>query len=483
MTTGHLNTSEKRANISDFSSVVIVGAGPAGMSAAFLLAQYGIKSTVIDENPSIGGVVYRVPGNGRDRNGKGAPETIKQDNEWISRMYERYSKYIHLVLQTRVLGSMENGKQLALYNTQNRVFPYDYKNLILCTGCYERSVPFPGWTLPGVMTVGGAQLQVKQGHVRPGKKIVLVGSGPLLLIAARQLHTAGVEVLGVYESGRLTHLAKYSLSLLRNIPLLKEGLAHIRYLKQAKIPVKTGWGVVEATGNDELTGVQVAPYDKDWRPVRDKAIFIKTDCLGVGYGFVSRIQLPQLLGVALHDSELSGLKPVTDSMMRTSIKNIFVAGDNAGVYGSQVAALQGQLAAIGCLTDLGTLSPAEAEKIAWPIQKKSNACKSFQHTLREFSKIRKGLLELPRKDTVICRCENVTLDQIDRSAKQEIKDIITLKMTTRISMGDCQGKVCSSYCYDYLKQKTGKQDVGLLRSRFPLSLIPFDAMLAGRKNE
>ena len=481
MTTDCINKSERRANTSDYSSVVIVGAGPAGMNAAFLLAQHGVKSTVIDENPGIGGVVYRVPAYGL--NSKELPKKIKQENEWIRRTYEQYSEHIHLVLQTRVLGPMKSEGQLALYNTRNRVFPYEFRNLILSTGCYERSVPFPGWTLPGVMTVGGAQLQVKQGRVRPGKKIVLVGSGPLLLVAAKQLHMAGVEVLGVYESGRLTHLAKHSLSLLRNIALLKEGLSHIRYLKQAKIPIKTGWGVIEATGNDELNGVLVAPYDKDWRPVRGEAEFVKTDCLGVGYGFVSRIQLPQLLGVTLHDTEHSGLQPVIDNMMRTSKKNVFVAGDNVGIYGAQVAALQGKLSAISCLMDLERISQGEAEKLAFPIRKKINACKSFQHALKEFSKPRDGLLELPRSDTVICRCENVTLDQIDRSVKQEIQDIVTLKMTTRISMGDCQGKVCSCYCYDYLKKKVGKKDVGFLRARFPLSLISFDAMLAGRKKE
>ena len=473
---------KKRANVREFSSVVIVGAGPAGLGTAFQLAGYGTKCTVIDENSRIGGVVYRGALRNNIQN-RYLDDALKADIEDIHKKYSQYSDSIHLILQTRVMGSMKRDRQLALYNTQNRIFPYDYGHLMICTGCYERAVPFPGWMLPGVMSIGGVQIQIKSGLVRPAKQMVLVGTGPLLLVTATQLHKAGVNVLGVYEAGRRCDLVRSMFALLKNKILLKEGIRYLHYLKQARIPVKFGWGIVEAKGEGELAEVVVAPYDRNWRPINKKTRTIKTDGLGIGYGFTPRNQLSQMLDVRQEYVPHSGFRPITDDWMRTSKKHIQVAGDVAGIYGAQVAAEQGKISALGYLMDTGNISRIEAERAASSIRKKINQYKAFQDAFAEFSRPGEGLLELARGDTIICRCENTTHKQLDEAICNGAEDIVALKMSTRTSMGDCQGKLCAGYCYEYMRKRLKKKHVGELRPRFPLSPMSFDAMLSGRSEE
>jgi hydrogen cyanide synthase HcnB len=390
---------------------------------------------------------------------------------------------IDLRLKTQVLGPMHGHERLALLENHQKTYTVDAGRMILCTGCYEWSAPFPGWTLPGVMTVGGAQLQMKSGLVKPGRRAVLVGTGPLLLVAARQMHMAGIEVLGVFEAGRRLDLVKNVFALLKNNPLLLEGLDYISYLNKARIPFHYGWGVVEARGQNQVEEVVVAPYDRDWRPNREKALVLPADLLATEHGLIPRTQLAQLLGVKHTNCHGIGLKPVTDDWGRTSREGIYVAGDAGGVYGAQAAAESGRLAALAYLADTGHLSREDAEREARPATKRLASYVAFRDAFDSFSKVRPGLLDLPAPDTLICRCENVTRGQVDEVLASGVKDITTVKMTTRAGMGDCQGKTCSGYLYAYLQHKLQQQDVGQLRPRFPLALVTLGALLSSPSPE
>lgn len=460
--------------------VVIIGAGPAGLHAAVQLAKAGVRSTVVDENPRAGGVVYRGP----LRQGAQAShleQTWKSRVEALKEEVARYASFIDLRLSTQVLGPMHGLTRLALLENHERFSTVSAERLILCTGCLEWSAPFPGWTLPGVMTVGGAQLQIKSGLVRPGGRAVLVGTGPLLLVAARQMHAAGIDVRGVFEAGRRIDLVRNVSSLLKNNPLLREGLEYISYLGRAGIDMRYGWGVVQARGEGRVQEVVVAPYDRDWRPVMSKAITIEADLLATEHGLIPRTQLSQLLGLDHTDCHGIGRKPVTTAWGRTSRPGIYVAGDAAGVYGSQAAAEAGRLAALAYLTDTGKLSAELADREARPLQRRHQSYVEFRDAFDTFSRIRKGLLDLPESDTIICRCENVTRAQIDQSIACGTCDVTTLKMTTRAGMGDCQGKVCSGYLYARLQAKLGRSDVGELRPRFPLAHVTLGSLVSASR--
>ncbi|WP_158657734.1 NAD(P)/FAD-dependent oxidoreductase [Agarilytica rhodophyticola] len=458
--------------------VVIVGGGSAGLNAAIQLARRGVSSAIVDENPKLGGVVYRGAPRQSNINYQHLEKTTHDKIYQFQALYKQYQDYINLYNQTQVLGPLQKHNELGLL-TRNGFCELNYKRLIVATGCYERAVQFPGWTLPGVITIGCAQLQVKSGLLKPGKSIVLVGTGPLLPIAAKQLHLSGVRVLGVYEAGHFSTLAKEAYKLMHNPKLLLQGLHCMAFLKMAKIPFHYGWGIVEAKGDDKVNDVTVAPYDEQWNADLSRAKTISVDSLATGYGFIPRTELTQLLGLEHRNNPFTGYQTAVDENYRTSVSNIYAAGDSTGFYGSQVAAESGKLAAISCLVDMGKMLTSEAAELSSTIKGKIKRYKTFQSSFHKFSSIKEGILQLPNSDTTICRCENVNKMAVDKALADGVKDCTSLKMKTRIGMGDCQGKMCSAFCYDYLKKNLQKKptEIGRLKPRFPLVPLPFSATI------
>lgn len=464
----------------DRPRVVIVGAGSAGLKAAVTLAKHGVETVVVDENSSMGGAVARQPpalttiGASGDR----IPPAPTEHAAALFREVDQYRSHIHLLLGVQVLGSVAPGT-LALL-CEDTVQQLNYRQLIVCSGCHERAQPFPGWTLPGVMSVGGVQLQLKAGLVRPGKSIVVAGTGPLLPVAAKQLVEAGVKVLGVFESGRRANLFRHPLDLAQAPELLLEGAKCLAFLRKHGVPVKFGWGIVAARGNKTLEQAIVAPYDTNWHPDRTRSLTLTTENLAVGYGFVSRSQICSQLGCSMEWHPVaSGEAPVRDNWMRTSVQGVYAGGDSAGVYGAYTASAEGQIAALGCLIESGVITEAEAEAEAKAARRRLNRLQRFRHAFGPFSGIRAGLLSLPAADTKVCRCENVALRELDTAIARGAKTMIQLKMATRVGMGDCQGKLCGPFCREYLANKTSQSidAVGALRPRFPLAPLPFSAML------
>lgn len=453
--------------------VVIVGAGSAGISTAETLGKYGVASTLIDESSKIGGVVYRGP----IRKTEKLPHldvNYQRSMDALHTRYERQKKHIELSLETTVLGPESDNSLLVMQHGKMSSVAYDA--LVLSTGCHERSVPFPGWQLPGVMLLGGVQLQIKSGLVRPGSRMALVGTGPLLPLVAVQLHKAGVNVVGVYEASQFHKLAKEAMALLNLPRLTLNGLSLMAYLKKHGIPFHYGWGVVGAEGVNEVNQLHVAPYDSEWQADRSKAKTIDIDAVGVGYGFVARTHISQLMRLDHEYQLMSGYIPVIDEYLETSKPNVFVAGDSSGILGSDGAIYEGRIAATRIAERLGAISTAEAEANIQKFRERLNKIRNFRFGFDRFSERKLGLLALPEGDTVVCRCENVRRSQVDQALNEGIKDITTLKMRTRIAMGDCQGKICGSYCYDRFEKEGMREEMGLIRPRFPLDPIPFSAL-------
>ncbi|MBQ4838428.1 NAD(P)/FAD-dependent oxidoreductase [Pseudoalteromonas luteoviolacea] len=453
--------------------VVIVGGGPSGTAAAALLGKYRIPSIIIDEAPKIGGVIYRGP----LRKTATLPhldDNLQRAMSALRRRYENYKSFIELKLQTRVLGP--EGKQSLLLNEGGGLTTQKYDELILATGCHERSIPFPGWQLPGVMLLGGVQLQIKSGLVKPGTKMALVGTGPLLPLVACQLHKAGVNVIGVYEASAFNKLAKEAVALLNKPKLTLSGLSMMSYLKKHQIPFYYGYGVVNAQGDAHLERVTVAPYDQYWRADLSQAKSIEVDAIGVGYGFVARTQLAMLLGLEHTYTKVSGYIPVLSSEFESNQTKTYVVGDSTGLLGADAAICEGQIAALNIVKQRGILSATEAKKEQAKIARKHARIKRFRFGFDRFSERQSGLLELAQDDTVVCRCEQATKRQLEQAISEGVKDLTTLKMRTRIGMGDCQGKTCSSFALDLLHQAGHNKDTGVIKPRFPLDPIPFTFM-------
>ena len=458
------------------SPVVIVGAGTAGISAAVELAQAGIHSIVLDEAPKIGGAVFRGP----YREAIELPHLDSKLRKKISNIRQQYHDhqgFIELRLNTRVLGPA--GQNSLLIRHQDEVSELAYKDLIISTGCHERSVPFDGWQLPGVMLLGGVQLQLKSGLVKPGQKMAVVGTGPLLPLVACQLHKAGVEVLGVYEAGKLSDFAKESRALLNRPVLALEGMGMLSYLKTNGIPMHYGQGIVSVSGDATLSKAHFAKYTDDWYPIEGTGTSLELDCLAVGYGFVSRNQLSQLFHLEHEVCEISGLKPVVDIWQQSSQDNIYIAGDSVGILGGEAAMVEGRLAALSIAQTLQKVDEGVVNKKADDYFTLLHKVKSFRAGFDRIGRRRDGLLSLLKPNTLVCRCENVTREKIDDAIEQGVKDITSLKMRTRVGMGDCQGKTCNSYCQDRLGFELKSKEVGHIKPRFPLDPIPFSALSDG----
>ncbi|MFJ3368128.1 cyanide-forming glycine dehydrogenase subunit HcnB [Pseudomonas sp. NPDC086251] len=451
---------------------VIVGGGPAGMAAAIELARHGVRTTLFEEASRLGGVVYRGPlreGVQLDYLGPRYWQALTHLHE----EFQDYSALIEVRLNHRVIGAQ--GSRLLVLDGEERLQEFEYPQLVLAAGCHERSVPFPGWTLPGVMLLGGLQLQIKSGVVRPQGPVVIAGTGPLLPLVACQLHACGVTVAGVFEACAFGKIAKESLALLNKPQLFLDGLSMLAFLKMHGIPVRYGWGVVAAQGDGELSSVTVAPYSRTWVADRDRALQIPAQTLAVGYGFIPRTQLSQQMGLNHEFSDDGYLRAVTNIWQQSSEPHVHLVGDMGGIRGGEAAMLAGKIAAVSIMLQRDVLDSELALKQRSYYLSKLNPIVRFRAAVDRYTERGAGQTALPAAGTVICRCEHTTRGDIDRALEQGVQDLASLKMRTRISMGDCQGRMCIGYCTDRLREATGRQDVGWLRPRFPIDPLPFSA--------
>ncbi|AZE22962.1 cyanide-forming glycine dehydrogenase subunit HcnB [Pseudomonas chlororaphis] len=452
---------------------LIVGGGPAGMAAAIELAEHGVRSTLIDEASRLGGVVYRGP----LRDGVQLDYLGPRYCEALAKLHGAFSdceQMIDVRLNHRVVGAEGKGS-LILLDADEQLQEVAYPQLLLAAGCHERSVPFPGWTLPGVMLLGGLQLQIKSGVVKPRGPVVIAGTGPLLPLVACQLHASGAHVAAVYEACTFGRIAKESLALLNKPQLFLDGLSMLAYLKLHRIPMHYGWGVVEAQGADGLESVSVAPYSARWEPDLSRQQQVAAQTLAVGYGFIPRTQLSQQMGLNHGFSHDGYLRATANVWQQSSEPHIHLAGDMGGIRGGEAAMLTGRIAALSILMQRDVLSSEAALERRQKYQNKLASITRFRAAVDRYTERGTGQIELPAADTLICRCEHATRGDIDRALEQGVQDMASLKMRTRVSMGDCQGRMCVGYCSDRLRQATGRQDVGWLRPRFPLDPIPFSA--------
>lgn len=451
---------------------VIVGGGSAGMAAAIELAGEGVASVLIDEASRPGGVVFRGPLRaGVDLGYLGA-----RYSKALSTLHAEFAAcadWVDVRLNSRVVGGDE--RSLAVLDEHEQLQPVGFEQLLLAAGCHERNVPFPGWTLPGVMLLGGLQLQIKSNVVKPLGATLIAGTGPLLPLVACQLHAAGAKVAGVYEACAFGRIARESLALMNKPQLFLDGLSMLGYLKLNGIPMHYGWGVVQARGEGELDEVSVAPYDQDWKADLTRVRRESVQTLAVGYGFIPRTQLSQQLGLAHGFSDDGYLRAECNVWQQSSVSHIHLAGDMAGIRGGEAAMLTGRIAAVSMLQQLKVLNAEQAIERRERYLGQLAAIKRFRSGVERYTARGPAQIELPQPDTVICRCEQVTRDAIDLALAQGVQDMAGLKMRTRVSMGDCQGRMCVGYCSDRLRASTGRADVGWLRPRFPVDPVPFSA--------
>jgi NADPH-dependent 2,4-dienoyl-CoA reductase/sulfur reductase-like enzyme len=447
--------------------VVIVGAGPAGMTAALTFATAGLEVTMIDDNPRAGGQVFRAGSDypGLDPRADSLRTLLAAAR---GRIEHRAQAEIVAVFPDRKIWVLE-GERLSELRP---------RALLLATGALEVPVPVPGWTLPGVFTLGGLQNLMKAGGIVPAGPLVLAGAGPLLWLVAWQMSALGVPVAAVVDAAMRPPLRALP-RLLRRADLLAKGMGFELALRRQGVAMLRGHTVVAIEGKGGAESVIVAALDAQWRELPGTRRAIAARTVAIGFGLRPNPELAQLAGAALHYAPaFGGWAPRRDAHYETSVPGIFAIGDGAGVVGVDHALAEGRLAALAVLRHLGRPVPADLSERAPYAEARRRRARAFAAGIADWAALRPAIFELAEPETVICRCEDTRRCELEAGLSLGLDAPGPLKLRTRAGMGLCQGRTCTPALLHMIARKTGAAiaDLPYPTARVPLRPTPLGAL-------
>jgi D-hydroxyproline dehydrogenase subunit alpha len=423
-------------------NVVIIGAGPAGLSASLAAAAAGAPVLLIDSNPRLGGQYWRMSADDfQDQHN----QHFDLDTGLLLINAVKARKEIEVWSGAQIWSATnKDGKNTlrVIYQGKERIV--NTENLILCTGAYDRTLPFPGWDIPGVMTPGGVQSLLKGHGVLAGKRVVVAGSGPFLLPVAAGVVKAGGSVVALLEANKSRRwLTSFSV-LLENISKIKEAFYYIKTISEAKVRARFGQAVIaaHAASNGELESVDIAKIDRNFRI--KKVQNIKCDVAAIGWGFTADTSLAGSLGCNQLVAKDDGVVVWVDGEQQTSIPGVFAAGEITGIGGSDLSMAEGVIAGISAAKFVGcNVEVLKAHR------KRRAKRQRFANALIKAYPIKPGWKSWLRDETIICRCEEVCLSDLKHSINElGATDSRTAKLLTRCGMGLCQGRICGRFVVD-----------------------------------
>jgi NADPH-dependent 2,4-dienoyl-CoA reductase/sulfur reductase-like enzyme len=383
--------------------VAVVGGGPAGMAAAIAASDAGASVVLIDEGSAPGGQIWR------DKLGEAPTGTAGRWKERLSR-----SRATHMFSTSVVDVERHEERFVIAAQSSDGEAAIEAAKLVIATGARERFLPFPGWTLPNVVGVGGAQALLKTGMSVRGNRVVIAGSGPLLLPVAASLAGAGAKLALVAEQTPLRSLIGFTATLWRTPAMLLQA-ARLRASFLGASYAAGTW-VVRANGRDRVESVTVT----DGRSQRD----LPCDLLCTAFGLVPNTELARLLGCELRRGAV-----VVDDVQRTSVADVFCAGEPTGIGGVDLSLVEGEIAGAAAA---GARMPSGAREQREPLR-------GYAARLEEAFDPRSEVRRLATPETIACRCEDVRFGDltVGWSARQA-------KLYTRAGMGACQGRICGA---------------------------------------
>ncbi|GAB2874406.1 FAD-dependent oxidoreductase [Pseudoduganella ginsengisoli] len=387
--------------------ILVIGAGPAGLAAAHAAAHADplLSVGIVDDNPASGGQIWR-----------GGAQHQQDERARLLWRELHAAPNVTLIQQARVLYAPEAGALQV--QTPAAAMKLRYERLILATGARELLLPFPGWTLPGVTGAGGLQALAKGGFPLADKRIVVAGSGPLLLAVAATLVDKGAQVQAIVEQAGNASLARFALGLLATPAKIAQALQLKARLRG--IPYLRGSHVASAIGNSNGSAVRAAIVRTGSREVE-----IPCDYLACGYGLVPNPELALALGCAT--SAVSG-SIEADAWQQTNVANVYVAGEGTGVGGVDKALVEGRIAGLAAAGKFDEAQTHFAERTHW---------RAFATRLARAFALKPAILKLADDNTIVCRCEDVTHGDLRCHTTWR-----SAKLQTRCGMGPCQGRIC-----------------------------------------
>ncbi len=447
--------------------LAIVGAGPAGAEAALQAGRLGLRTLVIDEQAQAGGQVWRSKGPAIRR----APATAESLCGDRLRGHLAHSK-VNCLFGNRVWSIETSGGGFGLSVTgPGGAKTISARALLLTTGAQERVVPVPGWTLPGVIGLGAATALMKEQMIVPGGRVVVAGSGPLMVFVAHEIMRYGGQVAAVVDlNPRSAWLAAVPAMAARPDLLMRGSLMVARMVARG-VPLLTGHGIRRIEGVDGVERVAVGPVDRAWSPTGNESAVLDADSVCMGHGLTPAIEASRLLGAAhVFDEAEGGWRPVRDRWGRTSVAGLYVAGDGAGVQGAAAAQFRGRLSAVAIAREQGIISVVRATRMAIRLRAGLVPAARFGRAMVALTAPRSGLIDAVTPATVVCRCEGVTRHDLDVELDSGGVTANALKSGTRCGMGSCGGRFCADTAAMVTCRARGidRADVGLATARPPL---------------
>ncbi len=455
--------------------ILILGAGPAGLGAALALATCGVEALIVDSGSAAGGQVYRpLPGAFEPGDASGLGPDYREGerqrrllaDSGAGTAFGRLVWSIGTDLRVDALGP--EGPE-----------SWRPKGIVAAAGATERVVPFPGWTLPGVMGLAAATILLKSQCVLPGERVLVAGCGPLLFAVANAIRKGGGQVVAVADlagPGAWLHALPALLGQPRD---LLRGASWMARLRAQGVPLLFRHGVREARAAGAGLEVSLGAVDAAGRPIPSASEkTLEADSLVVGHGLIPATEAVRLLGAeVVFDADAGGWVPRLDRDQRSSRAGLYAAGDGAGVRGAAAAFLAGRIAGMTAALDLGRIDAGHHARATAPLRRRLARARRFGRAMARLMAQRPGQVDGIAGDTVVCRCEDVTRAEVEAALERGAADVNQLKSWTRCGMGPCQGRMCGDTVGQIVAARTGSREAaGAWTARAPLRPLGVDAL-------
>ncbi len=481
--------------------VVIVGSGMGGLSAAATLAGHGLDILMIDENIQPGGQLLRKSEKTVKKLFKFTPDSMKTKGVSLMKRIDDAGSAIDRIHQAQVLGVFKDRRLLihkeiktnAADKKTNKkpgkkgsgqILEVRAEHLIFATGARERYLPFKGWTLPGVMSLGAAQILMKSYGVLPGFNTIIAGSSPLMMVLASEILSNQGKVATVLDENPFSKNFSFLPLIQHHWPKLFEGAFYTAQMMGNRVHTVKSARIVEARGNTNFNAVIMAKTTPQGQVIQGTETKYCADALAIGYGFVPNIELAVQAGCDIEYQKGKGGWVVTaDKNLESSVDSVFAVGEITGIAGGKKSYIQGKIAAISILKRLDKIN---LKKQGIKISKQIKQLHSLDHKQIAYATFLNHLCQVPSNayqqihdDTLICRCENITMGTIKKAIEQGFTTSGGLKKATRCGMGRCQGRVCGTIISDIIMALTKKNpyDIGPSLSRAPVKNVAISSFL------
>ena len=454
--------------------IVIVGGGFCGILAANILAEHALNVLIVDENINLGGQYLRF---------HPAQSGV---NDYLSRL-KRFGlqsikaldqKRVRIMTCTEVLGITPE-KELLICEAGQRLYTVRADAVLLATGAREKFVPFKGWTLPGVISTGAAQILLKGSGVLPSEDILIGGAGIFPYAVAAEFLMKKGRVRAVLDQNRLAEKMAVARGLLLEKSKIGDGLRTMAKLILSRTPVKFGVKILEARGQKSLEEVLTVKIDRTGHVQPGSEAVYPCESLALGYGFVANIELAQLAGCKLEYDEKQGgwLVWVTPDL-ETSVAGIFAAGEITGIAGATKSITEGQLAALAILLKLGKISSGTFFARSTQLKKARRQHLRFGVHFNGQHKIPHGIIQSIADETIVCRCEDITMGEIKSAILNGCVTADAVKKAVRTGMGICQGRTCGPIIYEVIAalNRIPADQIVPLSVRTPLKAVALKAL-------